>query len=156
MIVDKLLAKTWFDRESQPMLENNIAFKNIGISVVKIEFPIIDVGLWWRLTGSEILLRVLADDYHYLPVQGWWINQTGVPLLSGSGQVPSGGGFQVSGHPSGKNRTWFCFPGWREYHDHPGHQSPTWVSIRSQRQYRIPGIIVQLLTDLNKSGVSRQ
>jgi hypothetical protein len=124
----------------------------MGIRIIKVEYPIVIVGLFWKAQNKELLLRIQADNYDYLPVKGCWVNEDGVPLRQGQ-QIPSNLGFQHSSDPYGENRSWFCFPGWREYHDHTSHQEVSWDFFRYDNTYRIPGIIVQLFNDLNRSGV---
>jgi hypothetical protein len=123
----------------------------VGIHVREADYPIIVADLEWHLHGRQLRLKVDATDWNYRPPKGWWIDAVGGPLKIG---VPAGLGFQVGGDVFGENRTWFCFPGWREYHDHTSHQTPTWASIRRRPQFRLTGLIVQLAADLNKSGVS--
>ena len=152
MIVDPLLSRRRFERDVQPLRESPDVFAAIGVRPVRIAFPELDVALRWVAKGRELLLRITAEDYDYRPPHGWWIDDSGRPLQQGQ-NVPNGRGFQPGGHPDGFTRAWLCFPGWREYHDHPGHQSPTWVSIRSQPAHRLPGIIVQLHSELNQPDV---
>jgi len=154
VIVDPVLARGRFDRDTLPLLQQEVAYQNAGIRVVRIAFPVIEVALWWRAINGELLLHVQADDYDYLPVQGWWTDGTGQPAhQGGSIRLPGGLGFQLGGDPYGQNRTWFCFPGWREFHDHPGHQNTPCIHYRFQPAYRLPGLIVQLQSDLNRPQV---
>ena len=155
MITDRALSNDRFERDLVPLLNNAEIFREIGIRVIRIDFPQIDVALWWRKMQREVILRVEAQEYDYLPVCGWWVDNDGVPLLKGVLQVPCGIGFQCQdGHPYGFQRAWFCFQGWREYHDHSGHQNRPWSSIMLEPQYRISGLIQQLNTDLNRSEVN--
>lgn len=157
LIVDPALAKRKFERDLLLLLMDQKKLVNLGISMQTINFPLIDVGFWWRAKNREIILRIQADDYDYLPVQGWWIDKEGSPLRQGRGLVPNGAGFQVqNSHPYNLDRGWLCFPGWREYHDHQSHQNLSWASIRHNPSYRLPGLILQLFTNLNRQGVSAQ
>lgn len=150
VIVDPALTKGKFDRETTPLVRNSKLYEDIGVRILKVAFPIVDVAIWWQAKAREIRLRVQADEYDYLPVQGWWIDESGYPLRAEL--APSGNGFQVNGHPYGFDRTWLCFPGWREYHDHESHQNVPWSFLRGNRHYRIPGLILQLKSDLDKQG----
>lgn len=155
MITDSKLSNDRFERDIVPLLNNAEMFQAIGMKVIRIDFPQIDVALWWRKMQREIILRVEAREYDYLPVSGWWIDANGVPLLKGKQQVPCGMGFQSEdGHPHELQKAWFCFQGWREYHDHSGHQNTPWSSIMLEPTYRISGLIQQLNTELNKSEVN--
>lgn len=155
MITDSKLSNDRFERDMVPLLNNAEMFQAIGMKVIRINFPQIDVALWWRKMQSEIILRVEAREYDYLPVSGWWIDANGVPLLKGKQQVPYGMGFQSEdGHPHELQKAWFCFQGWREYHDHSGHQNTPWSSIMLEPKYRISGLIQQLNTELNRSEVN--
>ena len=136
-----------------PLRSNEQSYVSIGIRIIKVEYPTIITGLFWKNQNKEILLQIQADNYDYLPIKGYWINEDGVPLRQGQ-QIPTGLGFQVSSDPYGENRNWFCYPGWREYHDHTSHQQISWDFFRYNKTHRLPGIIVQLFTDLNRSGVS--
>lgn len=150
MIVDKMLAKARFDKDSLSLLTSAANYKEVGVRIIKVDFPIIEVALWWHFLNREILLRIIAEDYDYLPVAGYWIDETGTIIVKGKGLIPHGYGFQTEdGHPHDLQRAWFCFRGWREYHDHPGHQDVSWSYIRQHAQYRIPGIILQLHSVLN-------
>lgn len=154
MIVDPALAKARFDRDSEPLRASPAAFLVAGVRVVTVEFPLVVVGLTWRAIQAEILLQVRADEYDYLPVSGGWVDSSGACLLRGGpSRIPYGGGFWVDSHPHGGNRPWFCFAGWREFHDHVSHQATPWIQHRARPEYRIPGIVVQLAADLNKPGV---
>lgn len=155
MIIDRAFSSDRFKRDLVPLLNNPEIFQEIGIRVIRIEFPQIDVALWWRKMQREVILRVEALEYDYLPVSGWWIDANGVPLLKDKQQVPHGMGFQCEdGHPHVFQKAWFCFQGWREYHDHSGHQNIPWSSIMLEPEYRISGLIQQLNTDLNRSEVN--
>lgn len=154
MIVDPALAKARFDRDAELLLTSPDAFVAAGVRVVRIEFPLVIVGLAWRAVQAEILLQVRADEYDYQPVSGGWVDSSGAYLLRGGMcRIPYGLGFWADSHPHGENRPWFCFPGWREFHDHESHQATPWIQYRGRPEYRVPGIIVQLAADLNKAGV---
>lgn len=153
MILDPRLARTWFGRDTAALLSYPERYAATGMQVVQVDYPIIDMSVQWESQGREVLLRVDATDYDYRPPSGWWIDSSGEPLLGGTGMIPAGGGFQHESNPLGLSRAWFCFPGWREYHDHPGHQTPTWASLRRRAPYRIIALITQLHADLNKPGI---
>ncbi len=154
MILDKTLAKAWFARETMPLFLSADHYFKAGVKVITVEFPIVEVGLLWKALDREIWLRIEAPDYNYIPIRGYWIDENRNPLLKGRGIIPFQLGFQTEdGHPYGLRRTWFCFPGWREYHDHQGHQNVPWASIRHNSQYTIPALIMQLNSDLNRAGV---
>lgn len=154
MIVDRALARARFERDASPLVLDAHTYEATGIRIVRVDFPDIVVGLWWRATQSELLLHVQAEDYDYLPVCGWWDDADGRFLRPGEGiRLPHNGGFWAHSDVYGQNRAWFCFTGWREFHDHPSHQGTPWMSYRHQPRCRIPGLIVQLHADLNKPGV---
>ncbi|MBI2412877.1 MAG: hypothetical protein HYV24_06685 [Deltaproteobacteria bacterium] len=155
MIVDKSLSKAKFEKETSSLVSNPEQYAKTGLRLLRIEFPILEVALWWRKHEREILLRVIAEDYNYLPIYGYWIDQNGSPLRKGSGRVPIDLGFHVEdSHPHNLQRSWFCFKGWREYHDHESHQDIAWPSLRDNKQYRMMNLILQLLSDLNRPGVN--
>lgn len=154
MIVDERLSKAKFERDSAPLLQSPESYSAVGIRVIRVEFPVIEVGIFWKKMQCEITLHIEADEYDYLPVRGWWIDENGKSLRKGGGFIPRNIGFQTEdGHPSKHIQSWFCFRGWREYHDHESHQDIPWASIRHNPQYRLPGIIIQLSTDLNRPEV---
>lgn len=154
MIVDPALARARFEQDTRPLVQNSAAYQATGTRVIQVAFPVIKAALWWRAINGELWLHVQADDYDYLPVQGWWVDAVGQPLRPGGPtRLPNGVGFQIGNDPYGQNRTWFCFPGWREYHDHSSHQNTPWLHYRSRAAYRLPGVIVQLQADLNRPQV---
>lgn len=156
MIVDRVLARGRFERDIAPLLQDPVAYANTGMRIVTVSFPVISIALWWSSQGRDIIVHIQADDYDYLPVQGWWVDEAGTALQVGAGLVPIGNGFQANPNTYSLGQTWFCFPGWREYHDHSSHQNIPWTSIRHERQYRILGLVAQLQADLNKPGVYPQ
>ncbi|MDA4110951.1 MAG: hypothetical protein OK439_00320 [Thaumarchaeota archaeon] len=127
-------------------------FQSLGIRLVKAEFPMLIVGLSWKLKNNEILLHVQSDNYNYLAPRGWWVDSKDQPLLKGQNVIPNGGGFQLNPNIYKEEKSWFCFPGWREYHDHQSHYSISWAALRASG-FNIIGLITQLQSDLNKSGV---
>src|SRR5258708_7163990 len=120
MIVNPRLSRARFDREVKPLVLAEAALAAFGKKVVRYDYPILEIDLLWDAEGRSLILHVEAEDYDYLPVRGWWIAPGGEPLLTGSRLLPSGHGFQVNPNPYGESRSWFCFRGWREYHDHQG------------------------------------
>jgi len=156
VIVDPHLSQARFDRDVAPLRRDGSSYAKTGLKMLDIAFPCLDVALQWITIGREIVVHVQADDYDYRPVRGWWIDASGDPLCIGMSGIPVGCGFQANANPYGEQKAWFCFPGWREYHDHPGHQDRPWPSLRHDRQYGILGLLMQLKADLNKPGVQVQ
>lgn len=152
-IVHPQLAKASFARAIQ-LLTSSDAYEKLGIKCVGFSFPYLDVELAWRRHGTKLLLRVDGTDFPYRPVSGWWIALDGTPLLQGSNSVPSGAGFHTSGL-DGEPRCWFCFKGWREYHNHSSHQDVSWASLRDNPRYSVPQLIAELHKELNGEGVVR-
>lgn len=153
-IVDPLLSRRWFDLGTAPLLEDADRYAAIGIRLVRREFPVLIAGLQWRAAGRELLLHVQADNYDHLPPRGWWVDEGDAPLRAGA--LPVGGGLQQPPNPYGEDRAWLCFPGWREYHDHPSHQGTSWAPLRAREEYTISALLVQLLRDLNRPEVRVQ
>jgi hypothetical protein len=149
MIMDAELSRARFERDLMPFRSNPAEYQHSGILLASVGYASIVVELDWYQQAKKLLLKVLANDWDYRPPMGWWIDCHDTPLLNG---IPNGGGFQIASHPHGENRAWFCFPGWREFHDHQSHQLPSWAFLRST--YRLMKLIVQLKADLNKPGVS--
>ena len=151
-IVDPVLSRFRFEQGAASLLQGSGgAHASMGIRVVRCDFPRLTVALKRRETGAELLLRVQADNYDHLPPRGWWVDDGGLPLRPD--KAPVGGGFQEPPNPYGENRGWLCFPGWREYHDHPSHQDIPWRAVRDGGGYSLAGAIVQALHDLNGEGV---
>jgi hypothetical protein len=142
-----------FERDTENLRTKATIFGSAGLKPIKIDYPILLIALMWKIQNKEIWLHIEADNYDYQPVRGWWVNEKDEPLRQGGG-IPSGNGFQVTSNPYNEDRSWFCFRGWREYHDHPSHQDIAWASIRNQSEYRLPGIISKLFADLNSQGIS--
>lgn len=153
VIVHPKLASASFEKAIRPLLTGREQFAKVGVHLISYEFPYLDVDLDWPAQGRAIQLRVDCTDYPYRPVGGWWITSDGERQMAGSNLVPSGNGF----HPQkqdGQPGPWFCFPGWREYHNHAGHQDVQWAAIRADTRYAVLQLIVQLQRELNKTGVT--
>ena len=146
-IVDPVLSRFRFEQGAAGILRSPGHYEDIGIRVAECDFPHLTVALRRRAEGRELLLRVRADNYDHLPPRGWWVDGGGLPLRPD--RVPVGGGFQGPPNPYGEKRGWLCFPGWREYHDHPSHQGIPWHAVRAGAGHSLAGTIVQLLHDLN-------
>lgn len=154
VIVHPKLAKASFERAIEPLLTSPVDFDKIGIKLISYSYPYLDVELHWKMYGINLWLRVDGTNFSYRPVGGWWINSKGDPLLPGSQQVPAGNGFHPT-NQDGKPGCWFCFKGWREYHDHSSHQDTSWASIRRDPGYSVLQLVIQLNRDLNNPGVVR-
>ena len=150
-IVDPSLSTAMFDQGTAPLVESDV-YERMGIRVIKRECPVLVVGLYWKAVDKEIFLHVQADNYDYLPPRAWWVGVDGLPLPASA--VPSGCGLQGPPNPYDDARGWLCFPGWREYHDHPSHRDDSWDSRSLLPKYRLPGTLVQLVHDLNNPGVT--
>ena len=151
MIVDPALSRGRYDRDLRPVFDSHGSYQQVGVELLVANFP----HTWFRLAGPlghDLVLYVEATDYSYRPVTGWWVIEAGSTdaLLE---HFPSGAGFAGPHAPDGSLRTWFCFPGWRDYHDHTSHVDPPWSAFRPSQSYRLPAIVLQLRTDLNKPGV---
>ena len=153
-IVDPSLSQRWFDQATKPLVEESAHYAGIGVRAARREFPVLIAGLQWRSAGKEMLLHVQADNYDYLPPRGWWVDEGGAPLRAG--RAPAGGGLQQPPNPYGEEKSWLCFPGWREYHDHHSHQGNSWAPLRAREEYGIAALLVQLLHDLNRPEVRAQ
>ena len=150
-IVDPVLSRLRFEQGIADIRQRPDVYARMGIRLVECEFPYLTVSLRQRESGTELRLRVAADNYDHLPPRGWWVDHAGLPLRPN--MVPEGGGFQRPPNPNDEKRGWLCFPGWREYHDHPSHQGVSWHAVRDDEEYSLAGTIVQLAHDLNGSGV---
>lgn len=153
-IVHPKLAKISFEKAIRPLLTSPEKYEKAGVRFLAFSFPYLDVELDWHLHQTKIQLRVDGTDFPYRPVGGWWIDTNGSPLQQGSQKVPGGNGFHTSDQ-DGKSRCWFCFRGWRDYHDHSSHQDLSWASIRPDPRYSVLQLVMQLMTDLNGMGVGK-
>lgn len=151
-IVHPKLAAAGFEKAIRPLLTGREQFATMGIRLISYSFPFLDVELDWPAHERTVLLRVDGTDFPYRPVGGWWITSAGERLRPGSGSVPEGNGFHTSDQ-DGQPNPWFCFMGWKDYHDHQSHQGVSWASIRRQPGYSVPQLLLQLQRDLNKTGV---
>lgn len=147
LIVDPVLSRFRFEQSVAGILQSPDVYAKMGIRVVECAFPYLTVALRRRASGSELLLRVAADNYDHLPPRAWWVDGRGLPLPPD--RTPEGGGFQRPPNPYGEKRGWLCFPGWREYHDHTSHQGVPWHAVRDRPGHSLAGAITQLLYDLN-------
>jgi hypothetical protein len=152
-IVHPRLAKARFEMAIRPLLEQPERYEKAAIKLVAFSFPSLDVELSWHSQGAKLLLRVDGTDYRFRPAGGWWIDALGEPLVRGQ-RVPEGNGFHTQ-RENGLQRCWFCFPGWREYHDHSSHQDLSWASIRRDPRYGVLQLVQQLHKDLNSAGVGK-
>lgn len=152
-IVHPQLAKASFGRAIQPLLTGARNYELLGIKLLNFSYPYLDVEIDWRVRGAPVRLRVDGTDFPYRPISGWWIDNDGQKLQAGSGRVPEGYGFHTSNQYGGPG-CWFCFRGWREYHDHTSHQDTSWASIRDDKRYSVLQLILQLHKDLNQTGVT--
>ncbi|MHB9835137.1 hypothetical protein Q8F57_009890 [Paraburkholderia terrae] len=153
-IVHPEVGKKIFARAIRPLLTQADVYSRAGVQLLAFEYPYLDLEIDWRLYGTKIRLRIDGTDYSYRPVGGWWIDSGGNPLHQGAGLVPSGFGFHVQ-MQSGEQRCWFCFAGWREYHDHISHQDLAWARLRGDGRYSVLQLVTQLQRDLNTQGVMR-
>jgi hypothetical protein len=151
--LDPALAEARFERDIAGLTARPDVFEKVGIKLVMAKYPVLEVELYWRRQSRWIRLHVDATDYDYLPPKGWWKMATGSDLLQGSG-VPSGIGFQVGGDPHTGRRPWFCFAGWREYHDWENHHQVLWPAIRRFPRHRLLAQVRQLHKDLNRAEVT--
>lgn len=154
-IVHPQLAEASFVKAIRPLLAGPEKFEKLGIKLRNFSFPYLDVELDWRLYDTRLRLRVDGTDFPYRPVGGWWIDQNGMPLLPGSQQVPANNGFH-NADQDGQPCCWFCFKGWREYHDHTSHQDVSWATIRRDGRYSVLQLVMQLHKDVNGMGVVKQ
>ena len=152
-VVHPELAQAGFEDAIQPLLDNPERYGKFGVRFVDFAFPYLDVDLDWRAQGRVIRLRVDGTDYPYRPVEGWWIDGAGQRLLAGTRQVPSGNGFHTQDQRQ-QQKCWLCFLGWRSYHDYSTHQQISWASIRRDPRYSVLQQLIQLVTELNKTGVA--
>lgn len=152
-IVHPQLAKASFGRAIQPLLSGVEKYERLGIKLLNFSYPYLDVEVEWRVKSASIRMRVDGTDFPYRPISGWWIDNDGQKLQVGSGRVPEGNGFHTS-YERGELGCWFCFRGWREYHDHTSHQDASWASIRDDKRYAVLQLVLQLHKDLNHAGVT--
>ncbi|WP_457337186.1 hypothetical protein [Rhizobacter sp. P5_C2] len=152
-IVNPKLAAASFGKAIQPLLTGRDRFALLGVRLVSYSFPFLDVDLEWPAHGRTVRLRVDGTDYPYRPVGGWWINSSAERQLSGSQVVPASHSGLHQGSQDGQPKPWFCFPGWREYHDHTSHLDVPWASIRNVGRHSVLQLILQLQREINKPGV---
>lgn len=153
-IVNPKLAAASFGTAIQPLLTGQERYAQFGVRLVAYSFPFLDVDLDWYAHGRTIRLRVDGTDYPYRPVGGWWIDSSGARQLPGHALLPAGNGFHLQTQDGTTPAPWFCFAGWREYHDHHGHQDVPWATIRNVPRYAVLQLILQLQRELNKTGVT--
>lgn len=152
IIVHPKLAQASFGQAIAPLIAQPEVYANAGIRLVAYAFPILDVELDWYRRGRKLLLRIDGTNYRYRPISGWWIDVDGTPLLQGSQRVPAGEGFHIQ-RERAQPGCWFCFRGWREYHDHSSHQDVSWAAIRYDPRYSVLQLMQQLHSDLNRQEV---
>jgi hypothetical protein len=148
-IVHPKLAEASFGAAIRPLLDEPSLYASQGIRLLRYDYPILDVDLTWEARGVTLMLRVVARDFNYRPIRGWWIKPDGNALEAGVGLMPAGRGFHANGRADGQLGGWFCYPGWSEWHDHNGHHKErSWASLRSDRAFAPLALIVQLHSNL--------
>lgn len=153
MILDPALARARFERDLERLIARPDIFEAAGVRLITAAYPVLEVDLHWFRRSRWIRLHVDATDYDYVPPKGWWVTEEGADMLQGSG-IPSGVGFQVGADPHTGRRPWFCFPGWREYHDWENHHQVLWTAIRRLPRHRLLAQVRQLRADLNRPEVA--
>ena len=151
-IVHPKLAKAGFTKAIRPLLDKPTMLEKFGVRLVDFSFPFLDVEVDWHLRGRKLLLRVDGTDYPYRAVGGWWISSDGQRLTPGAQQIPQNQGFHTADLDN-RPGSWFCFKGWREFHDHPGHQDVSWATLRRSGGFTVLQLLTQLQIDLNKPEV---
>jgi hypothetical protein len=149
VVVDPELAQRRFERDIGPILQHPEEFAAFGIQLVDLRFPVLLVDLDWKAQGRRLRLHVDGTDYDYFPPAGWWVNESDEELTAGRGLVPNGNGFQIGSNPYKEGRCWFCWEGWREFHNYPGHHQVNWAAIRKQSDKKPLALIRQLHHVLN-------
>jgi hypothetical protein len=151
LIVDPELARRRFERDLNPLAADPGLYAVYGVRLLSRQPHAAWVAIK-RTDGVELVLYVDGVDYDFRPAGGWWVLANG-SLVARVTDVPVNNGFQVPPTPEKLNRTWLCFPGWRDYHDHSGHMDPGWAWYRGQPSYQLPATLLQLATDLDRAGV---
>lgn len=152
MIVDPELARRRFERDLNPLAVDPGLYAAYGVRLLSRQPHAAWVAIR-RADGAELVLYVDGTDYDFRPAGGWWVLESG-SLVPRVADVPASHGFQVPPTLEKLNRTWLCFPGWRDYHDHPQHMEPGWARYRGQPSYQLPATLLQLATDLNRQGMA--
>ena len=151
MIADPSLAHHRFERDLNPLAASPDLYAVHGVRLLSRQPHAAWVAIK-RTNGTELVLYVDGTDYDFRPAGGWWVQEDG-SLATQVTDVPVNNGFQAPPTPQQENRTWLCFPGWRDYHDHPGHMDPGWAWYRGHPSHRLPATLLQVATDLNRQGV---
>lgn len=155
MIVHPRLSEERFTKAIEPLLAQPTLFEGVGVRLVRYVHPRLYVDLRWNRHDRWVRLCVDAMDFNYRPLSGWFVDEAHAPLLAGRSLAPAGLGFQPQGPPFGEPRGWFCFRGWREYHEHESHcQEAPWSTFRADPKYGPLGLIKQLQSDLQRDGVT--
>lgn len=155
MIVHPRLAQERFSRALHALLETPACFATTGIHLIEYSFPFLYVGLDMPARGQRLRLRVDGSDYDYRPIDGRWVDSQNQIIRAGSGLIPSSAGFHAE-PMEGWDGPWFCFLGWKSWHNHSGHQDTPWQAIRGLPDYSPSALIRQLHADLNRPGVQFQ
>jgi hypothetical protein len=149
VVVDRRLSEARFERDIRSLLDHPDDFAAFGIHLVNFTYPVLLLDLDWKTQGRRLRLHVDSSDYDYFPPAGWWVDDKGDDLVTGRGLVPSGAGFQSGSNPYKEGRSWFCWEGWREFHNYPGHHQVNWAAIRKQPDKKPLALIRHLHHVLN-------
>jgi hypothetical protein len=152
MVVDPALARARFERDISGLLKQPEALRAFGIHLVDFTFPVLLIDLEWKRHNRSVRLHVDGSDYDYFPPSGWWVDTNDRDLVAGSGLVPTGAGFQTGSNPYKDGRSWFCWEGWREFHNYPGHHQVNWAAIRKREDTKPLALIRHLHHVLNNVG----
>ena len=92
--------------------------------------------IWIGTPGGPSGSRVDGPDFPYFA--RWVVVDRFIRrrLLLGKGCLLATAAF-ICRHRTARPAPWFCFTGWREYHDHPSPNVP-WASIRREPRYLRP------------------
>lgn len=154
MIVHPRLAQGRFEKEIHTLLESPAIFEGAGIRLIRYQFPVLIVAIQWRAQSRWPKFRLDASDHNYRPLRGWWVGDDESPLLPGLNNLPGGLGFQTGSPPSGEQRSWLCFKGWWDWHNHSSHQDTAWALLRSKPEFGALALLQQLHFNLNRPGVT--
>lgn len=165
MVVDPAITRAKFDREIEALLQRRAEEQRRGWFIMDTTFPKVFVVFASPiLRPTPLLFGVDLDftDYDLMPpsvrlvnpftrephTNQTWPREVGFWRFDSATQQLAPNLLQFPGGP--EDTPFLCFPGVREYHDHPAHSGDKWLLHRSNKE----GTLYVLLQKIYEAAVA--
>jgi hypothetical protein len=175
-LVNPDIVRAKFDRELERCRSAEIELRRRGCWIISAQFPVVTVAfVSSQLRPPTVLFTTVIDFTNYdiwppsvrlinvftgepllardVPVAMTFSRRVpvalppGIPLPPGAGQLFAEQPLLISHSPD--EAPFFCFPGVREYHDHPAHSGDSWLLHRGTQE----GTLYFIIDNLYRYGV---